>query len=605
MGDLDLISINFVLEVERHEIKKLLSKQSTVVARDSLRYLKSVQQYAFTSHHEDMSPRFIIYPTNDLDVKEMLAYATKKGYHVAVRTGGHQYSGASSTKDGILLDLSETFQEFIADDDGLVTMGISFKLIDLNRLLAERNLFVPHGQCAHVHVGGHAHTGGYGNSCRGFGLFGDRFKAIKVITADGHNRWIERGTEDSDERDLFYAVLGGSPGNFAILTHIKLQALLSEAHPHARGLRLVLPYTRSVMTGLMQIKADMASESNLPPWRCGKVLPPDFDMCITVLSIDVPGWDLPSAARKLFKLLDFDPHGADIKPQDPPQRFNDKIGVDQDEFDNFCEKLDEAVKKSGHSCFEQPGYIVVWAQWANVDGKPPATQAVPPGPWFDTIMAAAGDGVMIVNDWQGGPAKGQGLSFLTGQWTWPIKREFTWPYNKRTWVTNSTTLNTSGWVNDMIDRMEAALEGYKKGARLAMQVFHFGGPAASFITNPEKHDTAYSWREDTTVMLVMDCFFIPTTWGIDFVNEWQAVNDTVFKGPKSSFAPNLDRRVLWGSYAGNEAEKSLDFAHRFYFEDEEKYKKLQRIKARVDPNNLLTPNAFAIRAVPGARVAAE
>jgi hypothetical protein len=28
----------------------------------------------------------------------------------------------------------------------------------------------------------------------------------------------------------------------------------------------------------IQVKADMASEENLPKWRCGKVLPPDFDM---------------------------------------------------------------------------------------------------------------------------------------------------------------------------------------------------------------------------------------------------------------------------------------------------------------------------------------
>lgn len=157
----------------------------------------------------------------------------------------------------------------------------------------------------------------------------------------------------------------------------------------------------------------------------------------------------------------------------------------------------------------------------------------------------------------------------------------------------------------MIDRMEAALDGHKKGARLAMQVFHFGGPQASFITNPQKHDTAYSWRDDTTVMLVMDCFYVPTFDGWQFAEIWQAENDIVFKGPHSSFAPNLDRRVLWGSYAANKDEKSLDTAHRFYFEDEKKYKKLQRIKASVDPGNMLTPNAFAIRAVQGAGDAAS
>jgi hypothetical protein len=157
----------------------------------------------------------------------------------------------------------------------------------------------------------------------------------------------------------------------------------------------------------------------------------------------------------------------------------------------------------------------------------------------------------------------------------------------------------------MINRTEAALDGHRQGARLSMQVFHFGGPKASFITNPEKHDAAYSWRDDTTVMLVMDCFFVPKPGGEAFAEAYQAENDIVFKGPNSSFAPGLDRRVLWGSYAANDEEKSLDYAHSFYFEDEEKYKKLQRIKARVDPGNLLTPNAFAIRAVPGAGDAAS
>jgi hypothetical protein len=46
-------------------------------------------------------------------------------------------------------------------------MGISFRLGDLNSKLAERNLFVPHGQCAHVHVGGHAHTGKCGFASAG------------------------------------------------------------------------------------------------------------------------------------------------------------------------------------------------------------------------------------------------------------------------------------------------------------------------------------------------------------------------------------------------------------------------------------------------------
>jgi FAD/FMN-containing dehydrogenase len=84
----------------RRKIKKL--QKGTVVPRRSVRYLRDVQQYAWSSHLSDnvMTPRFIIYPTDELDIKEILAYAVKKGYNVAVRTGGHQYSGASSTKGG-------------------------------------------------------------------------------------------------------------------------------------------------------------------------------------------------------------------------------------------------------------------------------------------------------------------------------------------------------------------------------------------------------------------------------------------------------------------------------------------------------------------------
>jgi len=98
---------------------------------------------------------------------------------------------------------------------------------------------------------------------------------------------------------------------------------------------------------------------------------------------------------------------------------------------------------------EKPAMIVVWAQWSNVNGLPESQQDVPPGPWFDAIRAAAGvtrsRSVEIEQNWTKGDAAQQGLSFLTGQWTWPIKREFVWPYDKRTYCTNSTSLNTSGW----------------------------------------------------------------------------------------------------------------------------------------------------------------
>ena len=49
-------------------------------------------QYAKTSINA-MNPAAIIYPTGFQDILNVVNYAKKNGLGVAVRTGGHQYSG--------------------------------------------------------------------------------------------------------------------------------------------------------------------------------------------------------------------------------------------------------------------------------------------------------------------------------------------------------------------------------------------------------------------------------------------------------------------------------------------------------------------------------
>ena len=78
-----------------------------------------------------------------------------------MRCGGHQYSGASSTSgDNIQLDLSHIFKDFTYDrDQNLIHTGVSLSLKEMNDHLRELELFVPHGQCLHVFLGGHMQTG--------------------------------------------------------------------------------------------------------------------------------------------------------------------------------------------------------------------------------------------------------------------------------------------------------------------------------------------------------------------------------------------------------------------------------------------------------------
>lgn len=83
-------------------------------------------------------------------------------------------------------------------------------------------------------------TGGWGQLTRAFGLFGDHITWIRLITADGAERKIFRDTENALEKEIFYAVLGGSPGNFGVLTHIELKPHHDDDHLNSRGLKVTI-----------------------------------------------------------------------------------------------------------------------------------------------------------------------------------------------------------------------------------------------------------------------------------------------------------------------------------------------------------------------------
>lgn len=140
-------------------IKDLAGAQYT---KDSLHYQDHAYQYATSSHggNQQMEPALIIYPKNKDDISKAIRYARSKKIAVAIRTGGHQYSGASSTAaPNIQLDLRTTFQAsedrqiFEKDGETFVRTGISWSLGDFNSFLGKHGLFVPHGQCTNVHLG--------------------------------------------------------------------------------------------------------------------------------------------------------------------------------------------------------------------------------------------------------------------------------------------------------------------------------------------------------------------------------------------------------------------------------------------------------------------
>ncbi|KAF9167833.1 hypothetical protein BGX21_000094 [Mortierella sp. AD011] len=480
---------------------------------------------------------------SDKDVITAIKYAKASNIAVAVRTGGHQYCGASSTfGDNIQLDLSSTYTDFKWENDDctLVTTGISYSLRVFNAKLGKMNRFVPHGQCSHVHLGGHVQTGGYGQLGRSFGLLADHIQRFRIITADGEPRWVSRGVDE--DKDLFFAVLGGSPGNFGVLTHVTLKVYKDEDYPKSRGLRAVYRYDRDRLKRLLDVMVEMADDENFPA---------DFDYCVTMLS----------AYREPFFSLNPD--------MDLEQHLHHP----------------ELYGKSDIRLW--PPIIVVYAQWANLDG---AGQTYEPT-FFNKIKEAADEGVF--SSW-GIPVDDDvhtPMSKLTSDWIFQNVREFDLPFVKRAYMSNSKTLKDDGWTDWVADKIDIIQKGIFDGCKLSVQIQNFGGSNSRFYQNGLDGTTSYSWR-DSNICCVLDCFHENDHISRYTAMGWQKDNDDEVGHEGARFCVE-DRRVLWGSH-----DLNLHNNHQYYYDGDGKYDRLCEIKNRYDPNGVFTPNGFCVGAVP-------
>ena len=64
--------------------------------------------------------------------------------------------------------------------------------------------------------------------------------------------------------DLFWAVMGGSPGNFGILTHILYRPLHDEDYPNSRMMKAVTKYSKEKHIALETIMAELTKDEELP-----------------------------------------------------------------------------------------------------------------------------------------------------------------------------------------------------------------------------------------------------------------------------------------------------------------------------------------------------
>jgi FAD binding domain len=490
------------------------------------------EQYASSSYQKerDLAPGLIVLASNLEDIQLTVQDARKYNKAVAIRTGGHQYSGASSTgPQNIQLDLSNTFRSSddlkviqVGDKQTFVRTSVSWSLGEFIDFLSKNHLFVPTGQCTDVHLGGHAQTGGYGQLARSFGLLGDHVISLELVPYDGGP--VKEVNKKSDP-DWFYALLGGSPGNLGVLTHFTLEVHRDSDYDGSLGLLAFHFYSREKLNRLLDILVAMSDDDNFPR---------NYDLCISVQS---QSWKLDHFSGDLHKEL----------RESRPELF-DKI--------------------TGNTLFAG---IAVYAQWVKL-----SPNDTPDMDWFNKLND--GSIPIISKGVQKLP-----MSEIVKLWLFTSKREFNHPYVKRTLVTNSSSLGSDGWASWISNHIDEICTP-ENGLFVSAQLQCAGGKFSKLTTNAG-NGTAYSWR-DSRLGCTIDCFHDDDQQ--QAAEDWEEGTDKMI-GPNGVFAKQ-ERRLLWGSFG----DWNMENVWQYYYESKDKYQRLQKIRGVHDPDGTFTPNPFCV-----------
>ncbi|TXS95430.1 FAD-binding oxidoreductase [Parahaliea maris] len=186
----------------------------------------------------DKHPALIVQPTGPADVQSAVQFAGANNLVIAVKCGGHSFSGKSTCDGGLLIDLSRYRNVHVDSERRLayVTGGSLLGALDHETLA--RGLVTTAGTVSHTGVGGLATGGGFGRVGRRFGLALDNIHAVDVVGADGQLRHASA----EENPDLYWGVRGGG-GNFGVVTNF-------EFHLH--------PMQRKVIGGKLMYSMDKA-----------------------------------------------------------------------------------------------------------------------------------------------------------------------------------------------------------------------------------------------------------------------------------------------------------------------------------------------------------
>jgi FAD/FMN-containing dehydrogenase len=190
----------------------------SVFQRGQPGYEEARRAAVWNARKPEREPELIVVAQSTADVVSAVRFARAQGLKLAVRSGGHNWFGASIRDDGVLLDLSQLDAIEIDADARSAAVQPAARSRQLATALAPHRFAFPVGHCASVALGGYLLAGGLGWNFGSWGPACFSVRAIEVVTADGELITADNATN----RELYWLARGAGAGFPGVVTRFEL-----------------------------------------------------------------------------------------------------------------------------------------------------------------------------------------------------------------------------------------------------------------------------------------------------------------------------------------------------------------------------------------------
>ncbi|MBT2502091.1 FAD-dependent oxidoreductase [Curtobacterium sp. ISL-83] len=219
--------------------------------------------------YDDADPQGILRAASTADVQAGLAFARNTRTPVALRSGGHSYTGwsaggaAGTDVPRSLVISTQDLDDVELHPDHSVTIGPGARLGDVYAMLAQAGRAIGAGSCPTVGIGGLTLGGGVGVLARSFGLTSDQLTGVTLVTPDGTVHEVS----STAEPDLFWACRGGGGGSVGVVTSMTFR---TKPAPGILLFTIVFPW--SAAAAVVRAWQDWAPTADRQLWSTLKLL---------------------------------------------------------------------------------------------------------------------------------------------------------------------------------------------------------------------------------------------------------------------------------------------------------------------------------------------